>query len=65
MILDKIKIYSQNVYKNNFFINTILETYSLFNIIFIQELSWSIIWSILSFSSYKGEELVGVSNYPN
>ena len=65
MILDKIKIYSQNVYKNNFFINTILETYSLFNIIFIQELSWLIIWSILSFSSYKGEELVGVSNYPN
>jgi len=70
MILDKIKIYSQNFWKNNFLINTILKTHSLFNIslfdiIFIQELSWSIIQSILSSSSCKGEELVEVSNHLN
>ena len=38
MILENIKIYSQNVHKNNFIINTILETHLSFNIIFIQEL---------------------------
>jgi len=65
MILDKIKIYLQNVWKNNFLINTILKTHSLFDIIFIQELSWSIIQSIVSSSSCKGEELVGVSNHLN
>ena len=65
MILDKIKIYSQKVQKNNFLLNTILKTHLLFNIIFIQKPSWSIIWSILSSSSYKGEELVGVSNHLN
>jgi len=37
MILEKIKIYLQNIWKNNFLINIILETYSSFNIIFIQE----------------------------
>ena len=65
MILENIKIYSQNVYKNNFIIYTILETYLAFDIIFIQELSWSFIWSISSSSNCKEEELVGVPNYPN
>ena len=36
-----------------------------FDIIFIQELSWTFIQSIPSFISYEGEELVGVPNYPN
>ena len=35
MILKEIHIFSQNVYKNNFVINTILETQSAFDIIFI------------------------------
>ena len=65
MILDKIKIYSQKIHKNNFLINIILKIHSLFDIIFIQELSWSIIWSILSSSNCEKEELVEVSNYLN
>ena len=65
MILENIKIYSQNVHKNNFIINTILETHLSFDIIFIQEPSWSVIWSILIYTSCKGEELVGVPNHPN
>jgi len=60
-----IKVFSQNVHKNNFVINTILEMQNSFNIIFIQELSWSTIHSILSFKCKKGEELVEVPNYPN
>ena len=39
--------------------------YLSFDIIFIQELSWTFIQSIPSFISYEGEELVGVPNYPN
>ena len=65
MILENIKIYSQNIRKNNFIIYTILKIHSSFNIIFIQELSWTYICSILSLSNCKGEELVGVSNHPN
>ena len=39
MILKKLKIFLQNIQKNNFFINTVLEVNQNFNIIFIQELS--------------------------
>jgi len=35
MIMKDIKIFSQNVHKNNFVINTILEIQDTFNIIFI------------------------------
>jgi len=62
MILENIKIYSQNIYKNNFIIHTILKMYSLFNIIFIQKPSWTY---ILSLSNCEGEELVGVLNHPH
>ena len=65
MILNKIKIYSQNIWNNNFLLNTILKTQSLFNIIFIQELSWSIIHFILNSFSCEREELVEVPNYLN
>ena len=65
MILENIKIYSQNVHKNNFIIHIILEMHSAFNIIFIQELSWSFIWFISSSSNCKGKELVGIPNHPN
>ena len=46
-------------------INTILETQYDFDIIFIQELSWSFIYSILSLKNKEGKELVRVPNYPN
>ena len=65
MILKDIKIFSQIVCKNNFIINIILETHNSYNIIFIQELSWSFICSILCSMNKKGEELVGVPNHPN
>ena len=35
MIIKEIKIFSQNIWKNNFVINTILETQGSFDIIFI------------------------------
>ena len=38
MIHDNIKIFSQNVWKNLLIVNTILETYSQFDIIFIKSL---------------------------
>jgi len=37
MIIKEIKIFSQNIYKNNLFTNTILEAQKDFDIIFIQE----------------------------
>ena len=58
-------MFSQNVHKNNFIINTILETQCVFDIIFIQEPSWSFIHSILSSKNKEGKELVEVPNYPN
>ena len=43
----------------------ILETRFSFDIIFIQEPSWTTIHSIPSLISREGEALVGVPNYPN
>ena len=65
MIIKDINIFYQNVCKNNLLTNTILEAQREFNIIFIQELPWSIIWFIPSSSNKQGEELVGVSNHSN
>jgi len=65
MILSKLKIFSQNVQKNNFIINTILEVNQDFDIIFIQELSWMTIRSIPSTSNPEGIPLLGVPNHPN
>ena len=65
MIVKDLKIFSQNVRKNNFVINTILETNNNFDIIFIQELSWTTIRSISSSADSKGVPLVGVINHPN
>ena len=62
MIVKNIKIFLQNVQKNNLIVNTILETQFDFNVIFIQELSWTTIHAILSSKSKDG---VGVPNYPN
>jgi len=51
--------------KYNLVVNMILETQFSFNIIFIQEPSWTIIYSILSSKSKEGEDLVEVLNHPN
>ena len=53
------------MWKNNLIVKIILETQYLFNIIFIQEPSWTIICSIPSLKSKKEDELVRVLNYPN
>jgi len=65
MIYNNLKIFSQNVWKNSLIINTILETQSHFDIIFIQEPPWSILHMISSSISCKGEVLVGTPYYPN
>jgi len=65
MILESLKIFPQNVRKNNFLINTILKTQFSADIIFIQELSWSVIRTIPSSTNCEGEELVRVPNHPN
>jgi len=65
MNLKNIKFFSQNVCKNSLIIHTIFKTYSAFDIIFIQEPSWTYIHSIPSLSNCNGKELVGVPNYPN
>jgi len=63
--MKEIKIFSQNFCKNNFVVNTILETQSSFDIIFIQEPLWSTIRSIPSFKCKEREELVRVLNHSN
>ena len=65
MIVKTIKIFSQNICKNNSIINIILETQCDFNIIFIQEPSWSFIQSIPSSRNKEGKELVEIPNHPN
>ena len=65
MICKDIKILLQNVQKNNLIVNTILEVKTDFDIIFIQEPSWSTIHFIPSSKSCKGESLVGIVNHHN
>ena len=65
MIIKELKIFSQNVQKDNFIINTILEVNQDFDIIFIQEPLWMTIRSIPSESNAKGISLLGVPNHPN
>ena len=65
MILKDLKIFSYNVWKNNFIINSILKINHNFNIIFIQELSWTTIRSIPSSENCEGIPLVSIPNHPN
>jgi len=65
MIIKEIKIFLQNIWKNNSVVNTILETQFSFDIIFIQEPLWTTLCSIPSLRSKEEEKLVGVPNYPN
>jgi len=65
MILQNLRIFSQNVCKNYLVINTILETQMHFNIILIQEPLWSIICKAPSISNSEGEDLIGTVHHPN
>ena len=55
----------QNIRKNNFIISSILKINHDFNIILIQELSWSTIRSIPCTDNCEGAPLVGISSHPN
>jgi len=65
MIFKDLKIFSENVQKNNLIVNTILELKVDFNIIFIQEPFWLTICTIPSSRNCEGESLVGITNHPN
>ena len=65
MIVQNLKIFSQNVCKNSLITNTILETLSQFDIILIQEPPWSEIQKIPSSSNCDGKPLVGTYHHPN
>ena len=65
MIVQNLKIFSQNVHKNSLIINTILETQHYFDIILIQELPWSEIRKISSFTSCEGKPLMDTCHHPN
>ena len=55
----------QNIWKNLFIVNTILETQIQFDIIFIQESPWSEIHKIPSSLNCKGKALMGTTYHPN
>jgi len=65
MIIQNLKILSQNVRKNSLIVNTILKTQVHFDIILIQEPPWSKIRKILSTLSCKGEPPMGTFHHPN
>ena len=65
MILKDLRIFSQNVRKSNFLINTILEVNQDFDILFIQEPLWTTLRSIPSFMNPEGVPLVGVPTHSN
>jgi len=65
MVIKDLRIFSQNVQKNNLIINTILKVNVESNIIFIQEPSQSTICFIPSLRNCEEESLVEVVNHPN
>ena len=65
MIIQKLRIFSQNVRKSSIVTNTILESYSQFDIILIQEPPWSEIRKLPSADNCEGEPLIGSCHHPN
>ena len=65
MIIRNLKVFSQNVRKNSLITNTILESYSHYDILLIQEPPWSEIRKIPSSSNCEGEPLIGSCHHPN
>jgi len=63
MILKSLSIFLQNICKNKLFTNTILENNKIFDILFIQELSWLVIYQISSPISEKEKDIIGASYY--
>ena len=53
----------QNVCKNRILTEIILENKKEFNILFIQELPWSFIWTIPSLFSEEENKVVGALNH--
>jgi len=65
MIVQNLKVFSQKIQKNSLIVNTILETQSQFDIIFIQEPPWSEIHKIPSSLDCKDKALIGTTHHPN
>jgi len=65
MIVENLKILSQNVCKNSLLVKTLLEALTHFDIILIQEPPWSEIHKIPSSSNCEGDPLMGSSHHPN
>ena len=65
MIIENLKIYLQNFQKNRLLIKTLLETQKNFNMLFIQKSSWSVIWTIPSFSNKEEDKVIGTPNHLN
>ena len=65
MIVQNLKIFSQNIRKNSLVLNTILKTLFHFNIILIQEPPWSKIRKITSSFNHDGYPLIGTCHHPN
>ena len=65
MIIQNLKIFSQNIRKNSLITNTILESYSQFDVLLIQEPPWSEIRKIPCSSNCEGEPLISSCHHPN
>jgi len=65
MIVENLKIFLQNVYKNSLLVNILLEILTYFDIILIQEPPWSKIHKIPSSLNCEGNPLMGSNHHPN
>ena len=65
MILKDLKVFLQNVQKNNVLINTALKVNYNFDIIFIQEFSWTTLRTIPSSENSEDIPLLGIPSHPN
>ena len=65
MIIQKLRVFSQNVRKNSIITSSILESFTQFDIILIQEPPWSEIRKLLSANNCEGEPLIGSCHHPN
>jgi len=65
IIVENLRIFLQNVYKNSLLVNTLLETLTHFDIILIQEPLWSEICKIPSSLNCEGDPLMGSNHHPN
>ena len=65
MMIQNLRVFLQNVWKNSLIVNILLETLTQFDIIFIQEPPWFEIHKIPSTLNSEGEDLVGMVYHPN